>query len=121
MMGWYPGKLIDRMRRGVRAQYWELPPSEATPERAEKYFELVHLDVSRDLDQAIEALGSALHELHEVRKHTFTLEHLDKIAGGKYTNIVTQLRSREDKISGQIFGLIKELEQLKHDIWSPFV
>ena len=115
-MSWYPGKLLERMKERTRAQYWELPPSEATPEKAEKYFELVFLNVSNDLDQVKEALSSALHELGEIRRQTHDLRYLDSVSGGKHSNIVNQLMNKESDLSRRIYDTINDLEQFGRSI-----
>jgi hypothetical protein len=115
-MSWYPGKILERMKERTRAQYWDLPPSEATPEKAEKYFELVFLNVSNDLDQVNEALSSALHELGEIRRQTHNLRYLDSVAGGKYSNIVNQIFNKESDLSRRVYDIINDLEQFRRTI-----
>jgi DNA repair ATPase RecN len=111
-MGWYPGKLIDRLRSRARLQ--------TVSDELEREFRNIVAGSLFDLEQAIGAVDAAIHELFEISQDLNRLEELSTRLEGKYKYIVNRF-SDASKIMAKLSSINKELSSIDSEIERVFL
>jgi hypothetical protein len=112
-MGWYPGKLIDRLRSRTRSQE-EVRIIPFTPSDEEE-LEFLLATVVDDLEEAEHAVRGAVHELREIGQVSGKLERLNEKVGGKYTRVIG-LWSDMEQIYNNLSNIAEKISSIRNEI-----